>query len=237
MGDNRIQTGSKELACERKLVREIIELLALELNKCKYQFRRSEEVFGGYSNGYRAEYILIESKPKDRIRKSFKLRIETQGFDWDHRNDLERVSVSVWGGISTQIKQPREAVVDRPIHGVSCSFNRNRPRHVQAKAVVRLIDQQLVEYYKMLARVEASVVEWDKFARLFDRVKKALNIPASQVWRSHHANCTVVELSIPETKNRNTSAKVLVNKCGDLDLMISDLTEQKLQRIVKIIRS
>lgn len=231
-----IQTGSKELTRERLLVRSIIRALALKLRKSEYLFRRSEEQFGGHQGGYKVEYTLIGCKPKDRIAKSFKLRFSTCGASWDHRNDPDRVVVNVWGRISSVIKHPREEYIERLIHGAECTFNRNRPLNVQVSTVIRLIEQQRAEYDKMLVRIEGSMADWDRFAQLFDRVKKTLNIPATQVWRPH-ANHTTVELGIPPTKRRDISAKLEINMNGDLDLIIRNLTEQKLQRIVQIIRS
>lgn len=235
MRENAIQAGSKELVCERKLVREIIRALALKLRKSEYLFRRNEEQFGGYREGYKVEYTLIGCKPKAQIIQSFKLRISTCGASWDHRNDPDRVMVNVWGKVSSEIKHPREEYIERLIHGTECTFNRNRPLNVQVSAVIRLIEQQRTEYDKMLARVEGSMADWDRFARLFDRVKKTLNIPTTQVWKPH--NHTTVELGIPETKRRKTKAILEINMNGDLDLIIRELTEQKLQKIVQIIRS
>lgn len=236
MENNQIQTGSKELTRERKLAREIIRALALKLRKHEYLFRRSEEIFGSHQHGYRTEYILIENKPMARIKQTFRLRISTCGAVWDHRNDPERVVVSIWGKISSVIEHPRSEYIERLVHGDQVTFNRDRPCHVQVNAIIRLIEQQQAEYDKMFARVEGSLADWDRFARLFDRVKKTLTIPSTQVWKPH-ANHTMVELGIPETKRRRTRARLEINQNGDLDLKIRNLTEQKLQKIVQIIRS
>jgi len=235
-----IKASSPELAKERKLVREIIEELKSKLGKTarKYQFRRIEEKYGGYSDGYYAEYILIESGKRERLFQEMKLSFATCGSNWDHRNYSDRVVVRIWGSALIKITDPRNHRIEQTVYGGDneITFNRDRARHIQGNAVAKVLEVQQERYDGAVQRVLTDTARWDKFAATVKRIQRTLNIPGRRVWRSVHMNQYEVHLSIVETKSRKTSGVIIVDVGGTINIKINDLTEPKLLKVVSAFR-
>jgi len=239
MPEITLTTGSPELAKERKLIRELIIAISKNLGKeaSRYKFRRIKEEFGGCRKGYSADYILIESGKKDRLFQELKLSFATLGNSYSCRSDaagLKRVVVHAWGTTRVEITEPREKTLTRTVYSGDneITFDRERPRHVQANAVVKMLEIQQATYDKGKASVLKDMARWDKFATAIKRVRAALNIPAKNVWRNSHHNEYEVRLSILSTKSRKASGSIVMDVFGKIKIRVDDLTEQRLFKVV-----
>lgn len=231
-----IKAGSPVLAKERKLIREIIEELKSKHGKTTVhcEFRRIEEKYGGYSDGYHAVYSLIESGKKERLLQELKLSFATYGSNWNYRDQPERIVVCIWGNLRSTITEPRKKNLYRAANNIGneITFHRDRPRHIQANAVAKLLLEQQERFDKGKELILSDMVQWDIFAKAVKRVKSALNIPDKNIRRTPVNSEYEVELSIPETKKRKASSVIRMDVDGSISIKIDDLGESKLLKIV-----
>lgn len=238
MPESKITTGSPELAKERKLIREITEFIMKSV-MMPYKFRRIEEQFGGYRDGYYTEFILIESGKRDRLFQSLTISFATQGHDYYHRgseHQLNRVVVRVTGTARISITKPRERRLERSIpwdgNGNEITFDRNRSTHVQANAIIRLLMIQQERFDEARSRVLVEAARWDRFATAVKRMREALKIRGH--WGPARGSEYGVEHTIAGTKRRK--ALITMDVFGNIKIRIDDLTEQKLVKVVKAFR-
>lgn len=244
MSEIRINAGSKELAVERRFVRGII--MILESRYPEFLFKRIEEDHDKshpdadsqwFKNGYSAEYSLIASGKNDRIKSSLVVTFYTQGSTYG-LDDPDRVLVTVSGGVDYETSKPRAHTFSRYLSsndGGSATFDRNRTTTTQANIVAKVIEKQLIRYDEMKSQAIDNMKQWDAFAARVKRVKKALNIPEKNQWRRGN-NQDEVQLVIPETKARQTTGAITISVHGKLDIEIRDMTEGKLEKVVKAFR-
>ncbi len=234
MNDNLIRASSPELAKERKLIREIISEMIKTLGKDakRYKFHRTEEVYGGHNNGYRAKYNLIESPKKARLFEQLYISFETAGANWN-TTKLTRIVVRISGEARVEITEPYRHTLQQSIWGRGnnnvITFDRNRPRHMQANAIVRLLADRQALYDEAVERVKKDTIIWDKFAASVKRVKKTFGIKPKEVWKKSEFE---IALGIPRTQNRKCKGSIVMGTFGNIEISIDDLTEAKLSKVV-----
>lgn len=248
MNGIKIKGGTKELAAERKLVREILIPAIKELNSqsAGYTLKRVGESYQGaneetfHRDGYRADYTIIASGPKDRIQQSMNISVQTQGSNYQVP-ELDRVLVRVHGRADCRLENPRERSFHRTSKGIDITFARNRQRQHQINAVVREINEARPLFDEAVEYVEKCVKGWDKFARQVERLRTGLNVARRHIWRPGFDQDQIM-LDIPETARRKTKATVKLSGGsgafygGAVELTVDHLTESKLAEIVRIIR-
>lgn len=179
------------------------------------------------------EYHLIQSKPKDRLVESFKIKFATFGSDWQNRSKPDRIVVSAYGDARIVCDEPRQKVHDQNTYGGDheITFGRNRSRHIQANAILKMLTGQYDQFVTARRLVLDSAAKWDRFATTVERLHKAFNIPRKQRWHNHR-NDYEVDLTIRETKARKANATITVSAYGDIKIKVEEISETKLARVV-----
>lgn len=228
-----VSKGSKELAVERKLIREIIIKLADE--RPYYEYKKIEEYYDGHKTGYCAVYELIGCGKKDRLQQNLKIVFESCGYGW---NSSERIVVRVYGELNIDITMPRSFNISRHLYGCDneITFHRDRLRHVQSNAVLRLLDKQQIRYDERQQVVIDEMAKWDLFADRVERIKKYFNIIEKDVWRHCHQDPYQIHLSIRATKARESKATIIMRMDGEIGINVKDMSDLELKKVVRAFR-
>ena len=230
----KIDPGTKELARERKFVREILKLVMDELMG-EYKLVRDEERYGNYIDGYYARYHLINSKKRDRIQRNMNFWISTCGNYYLLNNKSERIILGITGSVNFEVTKPKQFSKSRSVKSVERTFDRERKKQHIANAVIKMIYKVEPEFYDIVDKLSQELESWDKFADKINRVKKRFKIPEEQMWRqASHSH--QVEMRIPGKDSNITNVGMTTEVFSDKFILhLNGVSEDQLSQIMNIV--
>ena len=213
-------------------------MLVIQLIGKEYKAIRFDEIYGGYQDGYRTSWQILQNRKKgDPLTSFITLSFSTGAAVYDQK-DPDRLYIGVSGGTRTHITQPKEYRWDRWVDRIEKSFARDRKLQHIANGIAGAVTVIRRQYDGLVKEATEAIKAHADFAKRVDGIIAENGIRKRDIFRSGFGlHDGEVQLEIRSTKARKASVVIKVTlRNNRTDIKIDDLSREKLAEITAIIR-